>query len=204
MGNLIPNQIEGKKVDLSYSETFESRYDAIKSFKRAYKRLLNPRVWHELSGFLSAEFYLSNKDGFDPHRLAKIDDYLKIDIPGPGPSSGQGFDWVKVEEIEDYSDPNAEEEKVGMKLMPCNDPTNDTKNTAHFFTAVASSSFVIIRDGNVVISFYHGRNEVPNIKTTSATDNVRNAIVSSGALASLSEAQWMRLIKAFLQPEIGE
>lgn len=95
---------------------------------------------------------------------------------------------------------------VGMKLVPCKDPVkikSVSNEVAHFFTEDVSSTFVIIRKGNEVTSYYYGRNETPNVHTHSMADNIRNAIVSSGALASLSEAQWLALIKGLLQPEIG-
>ena len=67
-----------------------------------------------------------------------------MDIPGPGPSGGSGYDWVRVEKI-----------------------------------------------------------EVPNTATEKGGDNVRNALIASGAIAGLSEAQWTALIKGLLSAEIG-
>ncbi|WP_345084855.1 hypothetical protein [Nemorincola caseinilytica] len=201
MTELIPEQISGKKVDLSHTAELATQEEAAACFARARMRMLDPGTWHELSGALSAEFILVPQTGTPPHQWAQTHDHIKIDIPGPGPSSGKGYDWVLIELIKDETDAIAPSERVGMRLSPCSDPTGKDTDTAHFFTGQASSTFVITRNGNKVVAQYHGRNEMPNIKTTRTVDNIRNAIVASGALASLSEMQWMSLIKGFLKNE---
>ena len=90
-----------------------------------------------------------------------------------------------------------------MKVRPCGDPRSAVTNTAHFFGEDASSTFLIERNGDKVTAFYHGRNEVPNTSTPKWGDNVRNALVASGAIVGLSEAQWSALCKGFLAEEIG-
>jgi hypothetical protein len=202
--SLIPEQIKGKRTDLRHSEMLPTAEAAVKCFARAHKRLLNPSLWHQLTGIFSADFYPTEENtSATLHRLARANDYLKIDIPGPGPTLGEGYDWVRVAQIEYYSHPLIGEECVGMKLVPCEDPTKSSNEVAHFFTDEASSTFVIKRKGSEVTSYYYGRNEISNVHTSSKIDNIRNAIVSSGSLASLSEAQWLALIKGFLQEEIG-
>lgn len=201
--SIIPANIEGKQNDLSFSKTLADREQALDCFKRACKRLLNPPVWHELAGMLSGEFTLFGESGQGADRLAQAGDYLRIDLPGPGPRIGDGYDWVKVSSIEDKSDPSGEEERVAMKLHPSANPKSSDERTAHFLQEEASSTFIIERKGNVVTVSYHSRNEVPNTHTGNIIDNLRNNIITSGAFAGLSEAQWSSLIKAFLQAEIG-
>lgn len=202
MSTLIPAQEQGKHNDLY--QTFEGTTtgEAQKCFVRAYKRMLNPRVWHKLCGAMSADFKLTDGHN-DPHRLAEVGDYYQIDIPGPGPVRGNGFDWVVVDAIEENLDPTGQEENIGMRLRPCSNPNGKGAEAAHFFKSISSSTFVISRTGNVVTASYHGRNEVPNVHTGNIVDNVRNAVITSGAMAGLSEAQWQTLINEFLQPEIG-
>lgn len=202
MSHLIPEQEAGKQNDLYYRREEEDREHAAKCFKRACKRMLNPRVWHKLCGALSAEFMLV--DGADdPHRLAMEGDHYRIDITGPGPRAGDGYDWVMVEAVEVHADPEAEQESAAMRLRPCKNPKGNAQDTAHFFTDSATSTFIISRMGNAVTASYHGRNEQPNTDTGSTLDNLRNGAVASGAMAALSEAQWQTLITEFLQPEIG-
>ncbi len=200
---LVPQNIEGKHTDLKFSTDLKTADEAIRCFQRASKRMLNPSIWHDLCGPLSAKFKLVTEKGMDPHRLAEINDYFRIDIPGPGTKAGSGYDWVKVEAIEDHSFAGAEQESAGLRVRPCRQPGKGQEAVAHFFQNKATSTFIIHRKGNVVSACYHGRNELANTQTDSTTDNIRNAIISSGALSGLSEAQWLSLLKAFLQDEIG-
>lgn len=200
---IIPNHIDGKENDLQHTETFTTREEAAKCFVRAYKRMFNPKVWHKLCGFMSAEVTLVNPEGETEHDLAELNDHYRIDLPGPGTQAGDGYDWVKVEAIEEHNDPAAEYEWMGMRLRPTSNPQNNNEETAHFFQSTATSTFIIVREGNTVTASYHGRNEKANTDTSSAVDNMRNAVVTSGAIAGFSEAQWSTLIKEFLQAEIG-
>jgi hypothetical protein len=200
---IIPVNTVGKENDLSFSRTTESLEKAVDCFTRAYKRLLNPPVWHELAGKFSAEFRLVNPAGKEAERLATVGDFFMVDLPGPGPKAGSGYDWVKVASIIDETNENAEEEMFAMKLQPAPNPGTASNETAHFFKAGASSTFIITRKGLTVTASYHGRNEVPNAGTGSALDNIRNAAVATGAALGLSEAQWSALCKGFLEDEIG-
>ena len=203
MNDLIPLNTKGKPSDLEFSITLASRAAAIDTYRRAVKRLLNPPIWHELAGWATAHFSLVDQDGTELHRLTKKGDYLRIDIPGPGPAAGDGYDWVKVDMLEDHSEPDAEDEWMGMKVHPSTGPGKVSTEPAHFFHSDASSTFIIERNGDTVTAFYHGRNEVPNTATEKISDNIRNAIVAAGAIMSLSEAQWSALSKGFLADEIG-
>ena len=115
--NLVPENTKGKHTDVRHSKTFDKHEKALDAFKRAYKRMLNVNIWHKLSGFASAKFLLRDQQGDETNRLVEVGDYLQIDIPGPGPASGGGYDWVRVEAIEYHANPDAEEESVGMRLV---------------------------------------------------------------------------------------
>ena len=52
---------------------------------------------------------LINQQGNETNRLAKVGDYFQINIPGPGPAAGAGYDWVEVEAIEDHANPDDED-----------------------------------------------------------------------------------------------
>ncbi len=186
----IPKHTEGKQNDVSHTVTLPDQEEAAKCFVRAYKRLFNPRIWHQLAGVLSPEVTLHNSDGSKERDLADVNDLYRINIPGPGTNAGKGYDWVKVEAIEQNHDPSAQQEWTGLRLRPCANPDNKENDTAHFFRGSSTSTFIISRKGNSVTASYHGRNEVPNTSTSSTIDNIRNGIVTSGALAGLSEVQW--------------
>ena len=200
--NLIPENKTGKATDVEHSAKLDSREEAVDTFNRACKRLLNINIWHELSGFGSATFSLRDQNGKEASRLANMGDYIRIDIPGPGPLAGDGYDWVQVEEIEDRTNDAAEDESFGMRLRSCKNPNKPGKDVAHFFTGDATSTFIIKRNNNKVYSSYHGRNEVLNTDTEKLADTIRNAIVGGGAVIGISELQWSRLIHSFLEKEV--
>ncbi|MES1249401.1 MAG: hypothetical protein ABUL46_01885, partial [Chitinophaga rupis] len=131
--NLIPPNTKGKPNDLEFSVTLPSRESASKCWDRAAKRLLNPPIWHELAGWASAHFKLVGADGNEVSRLAEEGDYLRVDIPGPGPSAGAGYDWVRVELLEYHKDPDGDKEWIGMRVRPCGEPGTLGVDTAHFF-----------------------------------------------------------------------
>jgi hypothetical protein len=200
--SLIPVNTLGKALDLESSVTENSVQEAITTFKRTCKRLLNPPVWQELSGSVSASFHLESPVQTRTNRLAEVNDYLKIDIPGPGPVAGKGYDWVQVENIAENADPSADQ-SYGMTLKASPNPDAPEQGVAHFFSAGATSTFIIKRNGNTVTASYHGRNEMPNTKKASFADKIRNSLIAAGALAGLSEIQWMALLKGLLKKEIG-
>jgi hypothetical protein len=199
MGNyLIPVNEKGKPTDLEFSVTRHTVAEARHCYTKAVKRMLNPGIWHKLAGWASASFKLAGAKGEDLFRLVRQGDYIRIDIPGPGPVEGGGYDWVRVEKMEEYIDPGGQMEWTGMKVRPCGNPSSAASGAAHFFRDDATSTFIIERDGLKITAYYHGRNEVPNTSTLKLADNVRNALVAVGAMVSLSEAQWSALSKGFL------
>lgn len=194
----LPEQITGKAVDLEQVITENSPAEGIITFKKACERLLTPSTWHQLSGVASADFKLSAVHTSGEQSRAAINDYFKIDIPGPGPAAGDGYDWVQVENIKENVDPSAEE-SFGMTLRASVNPQQPGKGTAHFFKDGATSTFIIKRNGAVVSASYHGRNEEPNTKDVNLKDKIRNTLVSIGALGGISELQWTSLIKGLLE-----
>jgi hypothetical protein len=203
INQLVPENYVGKPTNLSVSVIMPSREEALVCFNRATKRMLNPPTWHQLSGWASARFKLAGVDGQEVNRLALEGDYFMIDIPGPGPATGEGFDWVAVEKINAHENHSGVSEWSFIQVRPCRNPHKAGDDTAHFFKSMATSSFIIERNGNIVSARYHGRNEVPNTSTESITDNLRNAAVAAGASVGFSEAQWKALLKGLLSAEIG-
>ncbi|MBS1587170.1 MAG: hypothetical protein JSS82_16675 [Bacteroidetes bacterium] len=194
---LVPANIKGKQNDLSTKIVLDNDEQAVERYRTARTRMLSPALWHSLSGALSASFEACNAGGEPVDRKLTMNDLVRIDISGPGTKAGHGYDWVKVDIIQDGNSEDGREDLCGMRLRPTA-PPGENGETAHFFQSGASSTFILRRTGNVVSASYHGRNEVPNTHMERTLDNVRNAIITSGALAGLSEAQWMALIKGFI------
>lgn len=199
---IIPENITGKALDIEHNVEEINIETAIKTFKRGQARLVNPPVWHLLTGALSAKFALHSSDDEDNRRLARVDDYFAIDIPGPGRIEGDGFDWVKVETLQQNTEPGCDE-SIAMRLRASKDPSTGDPAVAHFFKGQATSTFIIKRIGQKVFASYHGRNEEANTDDLSLMDKIRNKLVATGAEAGFSNLQWEALIKGFLEPEIG-
>lgn len=199
---IVPGNIHGKSTDLQQSVTTATREEAVDTFNSACKRLLNVKIWHLLSGFGSGEFKLMDATGNEVHRLAQAGDYFQIDMPGPGTISGEGYDWVMVETVENNSNADGEEENLGIRVRPCSNPNKTGNDTSHFFTNDATSSFIIERKNNTVTACYYGRNEVLNTGVNNIADKLRNAVAGTFALLGISEMQWKSLIKSFLEKEV--
>ncbi len=198
---IVPDNVKGKSVDLQAAVLEENQENAENTFSRACTRLLNPPIWHELAGTFSAKFELNDQAAQYPERLAEVGDFLKIKIPGPGNSAGDGYDWVKVEAIEENTVPG-NEASFGMRVRTSPSPNNAEKGTAHFFKEDATSTFIVTRNGTKVKVSYYGRNELPNTEG-SITEQIRNTVVASGAAWGLSELHWKALLEGLLAKEIG-
>ena len=199
--SIVPANFEGKSVDLEESVIENNPEDAENTFNRACTRLLNPRIWHQLAGSLSAEFELQSPAAENADRLARLNDYIMINIPAPGNSAGDGYDWVKIDALEENTIPDAAS-SFAIRLRSSANPAHLEKGTAHFFTSDATSTFIVKRTGNKVFASYHGRNEVPNTHGD-VTDKIRNTVVASGAALGLSELHWKALLRGLLEKEIG-
>ena len=196
---LIPEDKEGKNTDLESSVEAENTTTARDIFETACSHLLDPNNWHSLSGLGTAAFKLVRTGQEDAEGPAREGDYIRVNIPGPGLNTGDGYDWVRVELIEESRGDEQAEQIMGMKVRTCSNPNNDDADTAHFFKEGASSSFLITQNGTRVTASYHGRNEKINNNTEKIADNIRNTAVALGAIAGLSELQWSKLIKGLLQ-----
>jgi hypothetical protein len=195
---MIPQQRVGSKLDTAHEVTAQDEAEARALFSMATERLLDVNIWDKICGALSAKFVLTGKNGEPVTREARPGDHFRIDIPGPGPSAGDGFDWVEVEALDDKRNPNGEHESVTIRVRPSGSPDNNAPDTAHFFKDTATSSFRVERVGKTVRAEVHGRNEVPNTDAENASDKVRNAVVGTGATVGLSSPQWNSLVKGLL------
>lgn len=194
----VPVQKEGGKTDAEYSKTAVDAAAGHELFLQSRERLLNINEWDKIAGARSAVFKLTDANGSGIGGKAKVGDYIKIDIPGPGTKAGEGYDWVRIEAIEDNENAEAAIESLLIRVTPCDSPTNNKKDVAHFFTDAASSSFTLHRDGNTVTAGVHGRNEVPNTKTKSLHDKLRNSAVAMAAMVGLNAPQWKSLVKGIM------
>ncbi len=152
-----------------------------------------------MAGALSATFQLVNSEGSEVQRKAQKGDYFKIDIPGPGSESGEGFDWVQIEEVESTSSPDGE--RFGFRVRPTDNPQNRKDDVAHFYSEMSTSSFVIERKNNKVTASVHDRNTKPNTDADTAIDKIRDAVVGAAGVATFSKIQWKKLTDGLVSRE---
>lgn len=197
--DLIPVNDRGKQLNLQASTTLRTKEAAAARFKLAAARLLRPQRWQQLCGAASASFEVMGKKLKPLMRRVEEDDYIRINIPGPGPGLGDGYDWVRVSLIE--SSGVSDHRQLGLKLAAIPNPHSAEPSSAHFFKSGSSSTLIVHLDNMKVMATYHGRNEVVNNETGNVPDNIRNTIIAAGAMAGLSELQWSRLIHALIEEE---
>ena len=195
-GKHIPEQQEGVEVNVEESIELASDEEAKSFFNIVKNRLLNVNKWKEFAGTLSASFQLTDSGGQDINRRPAKGDYFKINIPAPGIVSGDGYDWVRVEEIKESS--HDQDEYTAVRVRPAPSPVNAKEDVAHFYSDEATSNFIVSREGRKIIAGVYGRNEKPNVKTDTVVDKVRNAIVGTGAASGFSKLQWKALVSGLL------
>jgi len=192
--DLVPPQLVGSQMDAVEERKLSTLIQAQDFFAAAEKRLLAVNEWGKLSGL--SDFKVFTPDGKEAMRSAQKGDFIRIDIPGPGPLSGDGFDWVMVEEIK--SEHGGDQEMISMCVRPCPSPLNQDKEVAHFLKDHATSTFIIRRDRITVWAEEHGRNEQANVSDGNLIDRARNLVVGFSAKLGLSYPQWKLLVKGLL------
>ena len=189
------SQESGAQSNTESKASFDTAAEAQSFFKEVKKRLLHVNGWQKLAGAATASFQLTDEKGNSVNRDVQKGDHFKIDIPGPGPATGDGYDWVQVEAVEE------KEDKVEITVRPATNPTNEQQDIAHFFSDEATSSFVVKLEGNSVIAGVYGRNEKPNLQAEKGRDKARNAAVASGAVGGFSKLQWKSLVNGLVKKE---
>jgi hypothetical protein len=185
---IVPEHYTGKPIDTESSIVLDSVEEAKQFFQTVKRRLQHVNAWHQVAGQFSAEFQLVNAEGREVDRAVQQGDYFKIDVPGPGSKSGEGYDWVRVEEIEDHAEQDTE--TFGIRVRPAQNPQNNDHDVAHFYSPESTSSFTVTRTGNTVTAGVYDRNTKANQQPDSVVDKVRDAVVGFFGLLSFSKIQW--------------
>jgi hypothetical protein len=197
MENPIPNQETGSEMNAVEKASFNTPEEAARFYELAKQRLLNVNNWNAVSNLPSSTFMLCDASGQQVSRDVQIGDFLKIDIPGPGTSTGDGYDWVKVEFIEEQQIEGAD--VMSFRVRPTDNPVSEEVAIAHFFDDAATSTFQVKKIGLDVTAEVHGRNETPNTNTDHILDNVRNTMVGLGAKVGASYPQWKGLVAGIVK-----
>jgi hypothetical protein len=198
---LLPPQAQGRSTVVSAQVGVSKEADARYIFERTTKRLLDVNEWTDHCGALTAGFQLTDDEGDPLMGRAAEGDYVRIDIPGPATSEGRGYDWVRIEKIEQPSiiEPGA---ISLMQVRPCANPqVKDATVTAHFLQEHATSTFIIEWGDKKVSATVYRRNEVPNTEHPGVADKVRNTVVGALGAIGLSKIQWKALVQGLLEKE---
>lgn len=196
---IIPNQQTGKRIDVESFVEMNNVEEAKAFFTIVKSRLQNVNGWHHLAGSLSAHFQVVDSEGTEVNRPVQKDDYFKIDIPGPGTKSGDGYDWVQVEEME--TSETTDVESFGLRVRPAKDPQNKKEDVAHFYSPDSTSSFTVTREGAKITVAIYDRNTKPNTEANTIVDKVRDAVVGAAGVLSFSKLQWKSLADGLLKKE---
>ncbi len=195
--SIIPGNEEGAQSNTEASANFASTHEAKLFYEVVKHRLININQWHHVAGALSADFKLTDVAGNEVDRHPIKGDHFKIDIPGPGSITGDGYDWVKIEEIEEKKE--VEEESISILVRPATNPTNALQDIAHFFSEDATSCFIVQRNNTTVTAGVYGRNEKPNTGAEKAVDKARNTAIATGAVTVFSKLQWKSLVNGLVK-----
>ena len=192
----IPNQLTGSEVDAVETEMMDTLLEASAFYAIVKGRLLAVNNWYEIADLPAASFSLYDHLGQEVNRAALEGDYIRIDIPGPGPTEGEGYDWVRIEKISEVS--GADQELLTMQVRPAAHPSQPAESPAHFLDDSATATFQVKRLGLFIQVEHRGRNEVANTNTSSVTDNIRNTLVGWTAKLGLSYPQWKTLVSGLI------
>ncbi len=197
MKNTIPQQKTGGFSDTISKRTFDSEEHAKSYFQVIKQRFLDINHWHQVAGEEKAEFVLFNSEGSAVERMPIVGDFVRINIPGPENKTGDGFDWVKVEDI--HQQTTEHKEIISIRVRPASSPQNIKSETAHFFDDTATSNFIIKRVNKKIGAEVHGRNEKPNVEDLNLKEKIRNTFIAIGGIFGASKIQWKSLTDGLIK-----
>ena len=193
---LVPENSEGREITAKACVEYSNEGEARKFFQIARQRLFEVNNWGEIAGKLSADFQLTDEGGKEVKRFVKKNDHLKIGITGPGSKAGNGYDWVRVEDIKEIH--SADVDAAGILVRPDSDPQTSNPSIAHFYSEKSTSTFVVSREKNKVTACIYDRNIETNEETTESADKVRNAAIGLVAKFGFSKLNWKALAEALI------
>jgi len=197
--NIIPKQFIGAKTGATSSVKVSSVEAAAALFNEAKQRLFDINNWQNLCGGKGAAFQLTDKHGNALTQTPpEVGNLIKIKLPAPSNEKGDGYDWVRIEKIENTTNPINDEEIVGFRVRPVSNPADHSEESAHFYTSDATSSFLLVRRGSRVYAMERGRNEQPN-PVGGFWNRIRNIIIALAAMLGLAVPQWKMLVNGILR-----
>ncbi|MCW3077749.1 MAG: Uncharacterized protein JWO32_2358, partial [Bacteroidetes bacterium] len=116
---IIPKQKKGSHTGATSKVELDSRLAAIVRFDEAKKRIIDINNWYKLCGKKGAEFTLTDENGIPLNVvMPKIGNLIRIKLPAPPNPNGEGYDWVRIEKVEEEKNKLKDEELFGFRVRP--------------------------------------------------------------------------------------
>jgi hypothetical protein len=179
--SVIPRQEKGVKSTTVRKEVYRTIDEANHVFYSVKKRLLDINNWGKYS---SAHYELIRSDGSYKNGTAEETDIIKIDIPGPSSTRGEGYDWVQIEKIKETED------LFAIEVRATSRPGSNDQTAAHFYTHETTNTFSVEKKGKQVICQVNGRNMIFNLKHKNLFDKIRNFITGLFSEGGGSKILW--------------
>lgn len=195
----IPLQREGEFHDVVSMHCAENIEMALRKFESVERRLISVNDWHSLSPNVKAKFQQFHSETHEPTSALKVGNFIRIEIPGPGNPSGNGYDWTKISDIQIGSD-NEILPFFAMTIIPCAAPDTTENTVAHFYGDESSNTFVIRRIGDCLYTEVHGRNQLANTSDVPLLDSIRNKAIVLGSKIGIGSLNWLAFSEAILNP----
>ncbi len=194
---IVPAQSIGKEIETHSCVDLKDEHEAKLFYEIVKGRLLSVNNWHVLAGIVSGRFQLMSGSNEKLDRNVETGDYLRIDIPGPGSTEGDGYDWAYVEEKKEVAEGNIQ--SIGFRVRPSKNPVSQKDEIAHFYSNDATSNFIVTRENNTVTALIIDRNLKPNNESDSIIDKIRHVAVGLGAIGAFSKMQWENLAEGLVK-----
>ena len=192
---LIPTQFKGKQEDIVESKSWADEHQAQLRYEILRKKLLHVNEWQYYAPELRVKFHLYDSQGKELAGFISQNNYIRISIPGPGNAAGQGYDWVKVVNVEEQESPVP---WLCITVHPTVPPNARHNTIAHFYTEKASNTFVVLCYGHSLYMEVRSRNLNVNDDEVSFKDKIRNKAVAWGGKVGLSGINWKKFAQAMM------
>jgi hypothetical protein len=194
---IVPEHVRGKVINAESRKELIDSPSAETLFLTAKQRLLDVNNWNKIASKLLANFQLTDMHGTPIEGMATKGNYFKIDIPGPGSASGDGFDWVVVERVEIYE--SADLQSIAIRVRPSANPASEKNDIAHFYTNDSTSTFTVTREAKKITAAVYDRNIRVNTESGQPVDLLRNALVGTVGRMVFSKVQWQALTDSLIE-----
>jgi hypothetical protein len=193
---IVPEQHTGQSSFTHSRINCRNSNHAKENFQIAAGRLRNVNRWNDFAGKPTAGFQVFDEAGNAVYRPVQKNDYLRINIPGPGNPDSDGGDWVQVIQI---AEKQAEEQQlIFFTVRAASNPMVIATGPTHFFDQPATSTFVVYRRQLVLMAAVFGRNEHSNLQSPNIITKIRNWFIYIGAQLGLANLQWKALTHGLL------